>query len=250
MEFINQMFNLAIDYHTMLLEGVKNTLLIATIGTVCGIALGMVIAMLRMQSVHYKDSVLVKALKKVANIIAVLYVDIVRGTPMMVQALIFFYGLSSAGFKMDPIFAGYVIVSLNTAAYIAEIIRSGINGLDKGQIEAARALGLTQGQTMRQVILPQALVNSSPALMNELIVNIKDSSVLSVIGVSELLYMAKGAASETYLVLQAYVLAAIMYLVLTKVATLVLSHLISKIGPDSKKQNFTMPTSQTTPEVV
>ncbi len=250
MSFINDIINLIVGYYPLLLEGIFNTLFLATVGTIFGIIIGLVIAIINNIEINKRDSKLMKISKKFLHIIAKLYVDIVRGTPMMVQAMVFFYGLAYGGINLDPLFAGLLIISFNTAAYIAEIIRSGINAIDSGQMEAAVSLGLSHKMAMTKIILPQALKNTIPALMNELIVNVKDTSVLSVIGVTELFYMTKGAASQNYLYFQSYVLTAIIYLILTKSLTLLFTWIIKKYVDKEDKMEISVPQSQTAPEVI
>ncbi len=250
MSFINDIINLIVGYYPLLLEGIFNTLFLATVGTIFGIIIGLVIAIINNIEINKRDSKLMQISKKFLHIIAKLYVDIVRGTPMMVQAMVFFYGLAYGGINLDPLFAGLLIISFNTAAYIAEIIRSGINAIDSGQMEAAVSLGLSHKMAMTKIILPQALKNTIPALMNELIVNVKDTSVLSVIGVTELFYMTKGAASQNYLYFQSYVLTAIIYLILTKSLTLIFTWIIKKYVDKEDKMEISVPQSQTAPEVI
>ncbi len=250
MSFINDIINLIVGYYPLLLEGIFNTLFLATVGTIFGIIIGLAIAIINNIEINKRDSKLMQISKKFLHIIAKLYVDIVRGTPMMVQAMVFFYGLAYGGINLDPLFAGLLIISFNTAAYIAEIIRSGINAIDSGQMEAAVSLGLSHKMAMTKIILPQALKNTIPALMNELIVNVKDTSVLSVIGVTELFYMTKGAASQNYLYFQSYVLTAIIYLILTKSLTLIFTWIIKKYVDKEDKMEISVPQSQTAPEVI
>ncbi len=246
LNLLNDMWFLLTNYQSLLIEGVINTLLISTLGTIAGIVLGILLAIMRNQEVHYKDSKLIALCKRIVNMSASIYIDIVRGTPMLVQAAVFFYGFAYGGINLEPFFAGFVVVSFNTAAYICEIIRSGINGLDKGQLQAARSLGLSHFAAMRFVVMPQALKNTIPALMNELIVNVKDTSVLSMIGVTELFNMTRAAASETYMTFPAYILAAIIYLILTKTLTILFTYILIRID----KQESSLPQSQTVPEVI
>ncbi len=246
MQLINDIIYLITNYSSLLIEGVRNTLLISIFGTVVGILLGLLLAVMRNQEIHYKDNALTRGLKTLIKYIAIAYVDIVRGTPMMVQAAVFFYGFAYTGINLNPLVAGLVVVSFNTAAYISEIIRSGINGINSGQVEAARSLGLSHFEAMRYIVLPQALKNTVPALMNELIVNVKDTSVLSIIGVTELFYMTKAAASETYMTFPAYILTAIIYLILTKSLTILFSYILKRM----ENKEASMPQSQTVPEVM
>ncbi|WOO89829.1 amino acid ABC transporter permease [Mollicutes bacterium LVI A0078] len=246
MQLLNDILYLIQNYSSLLFEGMRNTLLISIFGTIVGIILGLLLAVMRNQEIHYKDNTLTRVWKKGLRFIAIVYVDIVRGTPMMVQAAVFFYGLAYMQINLNPLVAGFVVVSFNTAAYISEIIRSGINGINEGQVEAARSLGLSHFEAMRHIVLPQALKNTVPALMNELIVNVKDTSVLSIIGVTELFYMTKAAASETYMTFPAYILTAIIYLFLTKTLTIIFAYILRKM--ESKEAS--MPQSQTVPEVI
>ncbi len=246
MQLLSDILYLIQNYSSLLIEGMRNTLLISIFGTIVGILLGLLLAVMRNQEIHYKDNFATRVWKKGLRLIAIIYVDIVRGTPMMVQAAVFFYGLAYMQINLNPMVAGFVVVSFNTAAYISEIIRSGINGINQGQVEAARSLGLSHFEAMRHIVLPQALKNTVPALMNELIVNVKDTSVLSIIGVTELFYMTKAAASETYMTFPAYILAAIIYLFLTKTLTILFAYILRKM--ESKEAS--MPQSQTVPEVI
>ncbi len=246
MQLINDLLYLLTNYSSLLIEGVRNTLLISIFGTIVGILLGLILAIMRNQENHYKDNALKKFFKGAMRLIAIVYVDIVRGTPMMVQAAVFFYGFAYMQINLNPLVAGFVVVSFNTAAYISEIIRSGINGINEGQVEAARSLGLSHFEAMRYIVLPQALKNTVPALMNELIVNVKDTSVLSIIGVTELFYMTKSAASETYMTFPAYILTAIIYLILTKSLTILFAYILRKM----ETKEASMPQSQTVPEVI
>ena len=244
------MLDFFIDYFPLFIEGINLTLFLAFFGTFFGVIIGALIAFMRIQTIHFTDSRFVRIMKHIMRSIAIIYIDIIRGTPMIVQASLFYYGLVS-GF-MPPLIAGLVIISFNTAAYIAEIIRSGINGLDKGQMEAAKSLGLTEKQAMIHVVLPQAMKNSLPSLLNELIVNVKDSAVLSVIQVTELFYSSKSAASSSYQVLESYMIAAVIYLILTLVLSRGVNYLVHRqsnggLGRMSRKSQ-TLPVSQTVEE--
>ena len=166
---------------------------------------------------------------------------------MMVQALIFKYGSAALGLNWGNIrfvgainnvlngwfFAGLIVITLNTAAYMAEIVQSGLNGVDKGQIEGARSLGMKSGQTSFFVILPQAIRNALPTIGNELIVNIKDSSVLNVIATTELYFRINMISVRTYAFLEGYVLLALIYLLLTLLASFLLKIVEKKL--DGKK---------------
>ncbi|MGL5383578.1 MAG: amino acid ABC transporter permease [Culicoidibacterales bacterium] len=238
------MWALFIEYLPLFIEGIKVTLFLAIAGTFFGIIIGAILAFMRIQTTHFTDSAFVRVIKTLVRWLAIVYIDIIRGTPMIVQASLFYYGLVS-GF-MPPLIAGLVIISFNTAAYIAEIIRSGINALNSGQMEAAKSLGLTEGQAMIHVILPQVMKNSLPALLNELIVNVKDSAVLSVIQVTELFYSSKSAASSSYQVLESYLIAAVIYLILTLILSRGVSYIVNR--SNKKPARISLPVSQTVEE--
>jgi putative lysine transport system permease protein len=243
--FIGQIIFLLTNFSDLFIEGIKITLIIALLGTIFGTIIGSILAIVRGLEAGPNSNLFIRVLFKVLRIFVTIYIDVIRGTPMMVQAIIVYYGFASK--VLDPVATGVLIVSFNSAAYIAEIIRSGINSTPAGQMEAARSLGLNHVQAMKKVILPQALKNSVPALMNELIVNVKDSSVLSVIGVTELFYMSKAAGSEFYLTLPSYVIAAGIYLIITMSLTKLFEYILNRENNKELKK-ISMPTAQTVPE--
>ena len=173
-------YEIFIENWSLFSYGIQNTLLFAIVGTVVGLILGLITGALRAIPEDPMDSFPVKILKKLAKWIVGFYVWFFRGTPMMVQALFFFYLLRPilgwTGFS-----AGLIIISVNTGAYMAEIIRGGIQSIDAGQSEAAKSLGMTTFQTMVSIIFPQAIKNTFPTIGNRLIVNIKDSCMLNAI---------------------------------------------------------------------
>ena len=217
---------ICIKNYTSILKGIWTTLWLSMAGTVVGLILGLLFITLRTLEVSPKDNEFVAFLKRVANIFVQTYVTIFRGTPMMVQAIIIYYflpGILSSIFNIDRNIlnqflsigvAGFITVSLNTTAYLTEVLRGGIEALNKGQMEAARSLGMTRAQAMIHIILPQGIKNSLPAICNEFIINIKDTSVLSVISVMDLFFVidsinGKNASND------AIFIAAIVYLCLT-----------------------------------
>ena len=204
------------EYSELLIGGLLSTLKIALLGTAIGFLLGLLVAILRTIPIEEGDSALRKTLLRILRGILNIYIEVFRGTPMMVQAMVIYYGsLQVLGIDMSPGFAGILIVSVNTGAYMAEIIRGGIISIDAGQKEAAYSIGMTHWQSMVHVILPQAIRNILPSVGNELIVNIKDSSVLNVISVSELYFTAKSAAGTYLKYFETYFIIAVIYLVLT-----------------------------------
>ena len=190
-------------YGPYYLNGAKYTILLAFVGVLFGLIFGSLLALMKLSK-----SKLLKAL-------AVVYIEYVRGTPLLVQIFIVYFGTGVLGLDLSKLLAGCIAVSLNSAAYVAEIVRAGINAVNKGQMEAARSLGMNQKEAMRFIIFPQAIKNILPALGNEFVTIIKESSVVSVIGVSELIFqtgVVQGASFKPFL---PYVLVSLIYFVLT-----------------------------------
>ena len=203
------------------LWGAGVTLLISITGTIIGSFIGLLIGTVRTIPVPEKG--FKKVILKIANMILTAYVEFFRGTPMIVQAMVIYYGSAQAlHINMDPIMAGIFIVSINTGAYTAEIVRGGIISIDKGQFEAAHAIGMNHIKTMIHVVLPQVLRNILPAIGNEFVINIKDTSVLNVIAVSELFFTTKSIAGNNFRYFEAYTVASILYLIMTLTVTRIL----------------------------
>ena len=227
-------------YGMLFLRGTGMTLLIALTGTIFGFLIGLLVAIVRatspMPSLGRKSAAAAvrDALLKAVQLLLGAYIQVFRGTPMIVQAVVIYYGAQYAGMYMDTTFAAIFIISINTGAYMAEIIRGGVISIDKGQFEAAHAIGMTHWQTMTTVVLPQAIRNILPSVGNELIVNIKDSSVLNVISVSELFFQAKSAAGAYYRYFEVYFIIAVIYLILTLTVSRILRFIERKMdGPDN-----------------
>ena len=222
-------YEIFIENWSLFSYGIQNTLLFAIVGTVVGLILGLITGALRAIPEDPMDSFPVKILKKLAKWIVGFYVWFFRGTPMMVQALFFFYLLRPilgwTGFS-----AGLIIISVNTGAYMAEIIRGGIQSIDAGQSEAAKSLGMTTFQTMVSIIFPQAIKNTFPTIGNQLIVNIKDSCMLNAIQVTELYFQSSSVAGSNMKFAEVYFLEMVMYLALTTIATLILNAVERKIN--------------------
>ena len=226
---------LAKEYGGLFLRGTGTTLLIAISGTVLGFLLGLLVAIARTIELGPRAPKWKKALLKIVHGILTVYIEVFRGTPMIVQSMVIFYGAQQAlGIAMPRLAAAIFIVSINTGAYMAEIIRGGIISIDKGQTEAAHAIGLTHWQTMVSVVLPQAIRNIMPSIGNEFVVNIKDSSVLNVISVTELFFQAKSAAGTYFRYFETYFIIAVIYLVLTFSITRILRFIEKKMdGPEN-----------------
>ena len=212
MQFLETMGNMITKYSGFFIEGVENTLILSFFTVLFGTILGTLMAMARMSKFT--------PLKWLATA----YIEFFRGTPLMVQLMFIFYGLPMIGVTFpsvsfipdfDRFAAGVVAMSLNSCAYVAEVIRSGIQAVDKGQMEAARSLGFHHKQAMTLVILPQAVRNILPALGNEFVTIIKESSIVSVIGIADLMYRTKGVIAKTYNSLECLAIAALIYFVLT-----------------------------------
>ncbi len=194
-------------YGMLLLQAMGYTLLLALLGLIFGCILGIIFGL----------ASVVK--NKVANVIATIYVNIIRGVPMIVLAFFVFYGVpygfKSFGIKavFTALEAGTICLALNCGAYMSEIIRAGIQAIDKGQMEAARSLGLPYWKSMYKIVLPQAVRNMIPSIVNQFIITLKDTSILSVIGFPELVNKAQNVIAITFKSFQTWAIVAVMYLV-------------------------------------
>lgn len=242
MSFLNDVLNIFIKYYPQLLTGVGNTLLIALMSTVAGLALGLLTGVVRTAPMS-KNPVL-RALHKLLNAIIAIYVEIFRGTPMMVQSMVIYWGYAFAtgGDTLPLIPSGILIVSINTGAYMAEIVRGGIISIDRGQFEGAMSIGMTHAQTMFKVIIPQVMRNILPSVSNEFVINIKDTSVLNVIGVTELYYFAGIIKRQNFQTFQTYLVVCILYFILTFTVTRLLRWVERKLDGN---ENYTIFGSQT-----
>lgn len=242
MSFLNDVLNIFIKYYPQLLTGVGNTLLIALTSTVAGLALGLLTGVVRTAPMS-KNPVL-RALHKLLNAIIAIYVEIFRGTPMMVQSMVIYwvYAFATGGDTLPLIPSGILIVSINTGAYMAEIVRGGIISIDRGQFEGAMSIGMTHAQTMFKVIIPQVMRNILPSVSNEFVINIKDTSVLNVIGVTELYYFAGIIKRQNFQTFQTYLVVCILYFILTFTVTRLLRWVERKLDGN---ENYTIFGSQT-----
>lgn len=213
--FFSRIGNIIKTYYKSILKGVGYTILVAIVGTIVGLFIGLLIGMYR--TLDEPKNKALAVLKKIGDFLLSAYIEIFRGTPMMVQAMVIFWGfaLINNGATMDVTLAGLIIVSINTGAYMAEIVRGGIISIDKGQFEGAQAIGMTHSQTMFNIILPQSLRNIMPSVANEFVINIKDTSVLNVIGFTELFFYGKSIALNTYAIFETYLVVAVIYFILT-----------------------------------
>ena len=215
-DFFGRIVFIIQKYGFTLIEGAGTTLIIALIGTIVGCLIGFVVGVIQTIPISKKDNIFKRIFVRLIKIVLDIYVEVFRGTPMMVQAMFIFYGSAIMfNIRMDMWTAAYFIVSINTGAYMAETVRGGILSIPEGQTEGAMAIGMTHFQTMLYVIIPQALRNIMPQIGNNLIINIKDTCVLSSIGVVELFFVTKTVSGAYYTVFEAYSITMIIYLIMT-----------------------------------
>ncbi|KJR45667.1 Amino acid ABC transporter, glutamine-binding protein/permease protein [Desulfosporosinus sp. I2] len=217
----------------MFIRGAGVTLLISMIGTIIGSLIGLLIGVIRTMPIPERGAK--KAILKVINLFLSIYIEFFRGTPMIVQAMVIYYGSALAfDINMNRLAAAIFIVSINTGAYMSEIVRGGIVSIDKGQFEAAHAIGMNHIQTMVNVVLPQVIRNILPATGNEFVINIKDTSVLNVISVSELYFQTKSIAGNNFRYFESFFVACIIYFIMTFTVTRILRLIETKLdGPDN-----------------
>ncbi|HFU9301169.1 TPA: ABC transporter permease subunit [Staphylococcus aureus] len=206
-------------YGSFFLKGIKITILISLIGVALGSILGAFVVLMKLSKI------------KIISWIASIYIEILRGTPMLVQVFIVFFGITAAlGLDISALVCGTIALVINSSAYIAEIIRAGINAVDKGQMEAARSLGLNYRQTMKSVIMPQAIKNILPALGNEFVTLIKESSIVSTIGVGEIMFNAQVVQGISFDPFTPLLVAAALYFVLTFVLTRIMNMIEGRLN--------------------
>ncbi|BDR61063.1 ABC transporter substrate-binding protein/permease [Lactobacillus xylocopicola] len=206
-------------YKDFFIAGVGYTLFISAIAVFFGFLLGALLALMRLSHNH------------LIHAVATAYIEFVRGTPLMVQLLFIYFGLGLL-VNIPALLSGIIAVALNSAAYVAEVIRSGINSIAKGQTEAARSLGLSRKKTMRYVIMPQAMKNIWPALGNEFVSLIKESSIVSVIGVTDLIYQSRVVQADTYRGVMPLVITMVLYFIITFSLSTLMKHFERKMDHD------------------
>lgn len=217
---MESLINIAYKYRVMLWSGTRTTLILSLVTIILGLVFGTLFAFMKLSKIG--------PLRWIANI----YVEIIRGTPVLVQIAIIFYGLPMLGIEIPSIviggvdcerlISGILALTINTAAYVCEIIRSGIQSVDKGQMEAARSIGFSAPASMLLVVLPQAIKNILPAIGNEFVTIIKTSSQVSVIGMAELMYVADTIRGISFSPMEPLIIIAIIYFIITfTISTLV-----------------------------
>lgn len=214
MEFIKKIIYIISEYSVSLLNGLKNTVIIALVAFLIGLILGCLIAIVRI--VPKKDNLVLKILDKVCGV----YVTIIRGTPVVVQLLLMYFGVL-ASTNLNALTVAIIVFGLNSSAYMSEIIRAGILSVDKGQMEAGRTLGLSYFKTMKSIILPQAIKNTVPTILNELIALLKETSVAGYITVIDVTMAVQRIVSNEYEALAPYIVLAIIYLIVVGILTII-----------------------------
>ena len=215
--------------YVTVIEGLKNTLMIAVIGVIIGILIGTLIATVRVLPKY-------KLLPRILNGICSFYVELFRGTPMVVQLLIFYYVLFPImGVKMDGVQVAMMVFGLNSGAYISEIMRSGIQSVDIGQMEGGRSVGLSFGTTMMKIVIPQAVKNILPTLGNEFIALIKETSVVSFVGAADLYKAFNVIGSNSYEFMVPYIVMALIYIVLVLIISLAIRLMERSLGKSDRR---------------
>ncbi len=213
-------------YYDHFLGGAYMALILSLITVLCATVFGTLVALGKMSK-----------FKPLSWLLSA-YIEIFRSTPLMVQVMIIYFGAAACGWKINvpfmkdfnSFFWGLLVLILNSSAYVAEIIRSGINAVDHGQVEAARSLGMSHVLTLKMVVLPQALRNILPALMNEFVAIIKETSIVSLVGITELMFSAKDVIAISYRTLEPYVIAAILYFVMVFPLSKLVSYLERRLN--------------------
>ena len=228
--FFESVGNVLKTYYKDFLKGVGYTLLISLVSTLFGLLIGLLIGVVRTIPKSKKKGV--RVLQKIVDFLLAAYIEIFRGTPMMVQAMVIYWGYAFAtgGRTLNLMVSAIFIVSINTGAYIAEIVRGGISGIDKGQFDGARSIGMGHFAAMRYIVLPQVMRSILPAVSNEFVINIKDTSVLNVIGVTELYFFTNVIVKQTYKNFPIYFICCVIYFILTFVITRIIKLIEKKIS--------------------
>ncbi|MFP3810172.1 amino acid ABC transporter permease [Bacillus sp. SIMBA_005] len=196
-----------------LMDGLQTTLYIFVVAIILGFIIGLIVALCRLSPF------------KILNFIALVFVNAIRGTPFIVQLFFIYFGLNTLEFiSLDRVPAGIITVAINAGAYFSEIIRAGIQSIDKGQTEAARSLGFTGGQNMRFIVLPQAFRRMLPAITNQAIISLKDTSLLSIIGIADIMQRGQVQASATFDPLNVWLIVGIIYFVIIYLLSLLASY--------------------------
>ena len=242
-DFFGRVMAVFSRYGVSMLQGAGVSLQIALVGTIAGCVIGFAVGIVQTIPSEKGDNPIKRGILWIVKLILNIYVEFFRGTPMMAPAMFIYYGLMPLlNINSSILNAAYFILSINTGAYMAETVRGGILSIDKGQTEGAMSIGMTHVQTMLYVILPQALRNLMPQIGNNLIINIKDTCVLSIIGTVELFYTTKGVAGALYTYFESFTIAMVIYFIMTFTCSRILRVIEHKMdGPD----NYDLATADT-----
>lgn len=221
-ELIKKIFNILSEYYPLLFKGLLNTLIIALCSFIIGIVVGCIVAIVEI--IPAKRNVFIYALKGIAKA----YVTVVRGTPVVVQLLLMYFAIL-APTKLPALVVAIIVFGLNSGAYMSEIMRAGILSIDKGQMEAGRTLGLSYSTTMTKIILPQAVKNSLPAVVNELIALLKETSVAGYITVLDVTTATQRIVANEYTALAPYLTLAVVYLLIVGILTIFMKFIERKL---------------------
>lgn len=240
MEFFNNVIKILREHGTDFLKGMGSTLYVSLISTILGLVIGLLVGIIR--TIPLSENKVKRFFQKVINFILSAYIEIFRGTPMMVQSMVIYWGfasISSVDVMLPSVINAFAIfiVTVNTGAYIAEIVRGGIMSIDKGQFEGAHAIGMGHFKTMFYVIIPQVIRNILPAVANEFVINIKDTSVLNVINFTELFFYARITNKETFLTFEIYTIICVLYFIMTFTVTRILKLIEKKLAG---KRNYAL----------
>ena len=211
------MFDFLPEYYTTYIEATLTTLKVSFVALLVGLCLGILICIIKISTI------------KVLKLFATIYVEVIRNTPILVQIMIIYFALPEIGISFSPFMSAIIALSLNSAAYVSEIFRAGILAIDKGQMEAGRSLGLSYFQTMKLIVLPQAFKNSLPALGNEFISLVKESSIVYFVGVADIMFAANTIKNATYQTFGPYLVAAFIYFVITSILSIFVKQLEKKL---------------------
>lgn len=234
MNFLERIIYILQQYGVSYLKGAGTTLAIAVVSTLIGCIIGFLVGIVQTIPVDKrKDNAAKRGLLSLVKIILKAYVELFRGTPMIVQAVFIYYGMSQVfHIQLGMWTSAFLIVSINTGAYMAESVRGGIISVDPGQMEGAKAIGMTHVQAMSNVILPQAFRNIMPQIGNNLIINIKDTSVLSVISIVDLFFVHKSVSGALYTYFESATIVMVIYLTMTLLASKLLTLWEKKLDGD------------------
>lgn len=248
-------FEAAFSYMQLFVEGLITTVTLSALTVLFGFMLALVLALMRMSNIRplrflsngRGEGTILERISRFnpVSLVASIYVEVFRATPLLVQLFIVYYilldGISLPVFKLfgiirfERMIPGVIALSLNSGAYLSEIIRSGIQSIDGGQTEAARSLGMSQGMNMRYIILPQAIKNILPAIANEFVTIIKESSITWTIGVQEVMFAVNSVKAATYFIGEPLIIAACVYFCLTFPTSKIIEHFERKMSRGDKR---------------